>query len=492
MYKKNYPQMDLEFTKLIISKELIPSNLKDTKEVGMNFPKICPICGSKEIFKEDKVRNSSVMNLLKEKHKSILIPICKEHSRFKRKIFLYSLFFILTFVISIFLISESLEFPLNLIILAPVILCCYSLAILIVTGIILNGLINFEIFPEGYIISVKNDEWISKFKQINSCDELVIDEKSQDESYFFSILFLILNLALIIMGVFSISILFGLLLIIFGFIIIRIFGFMLIALIILVQVNKTPYSLHQVKINGPKISLFGGVILFLGVLNQLARYSDMWSGSKHIFDIRLSPLEISWIVALFLGVIALFGTFLALKEYKIGKYIILISGIVLIVGLFIPIGVSSYPNRLPCICPVYLVTTSFIFEPYLILIGGIITFYLGQYPDKDTKDSKELDSRSPKNPREIEILEKALKNCRHITIISIISGIILIILAIVIPWSGTYLEFINLLGIYLLILAGVIGYIYIKRPKRLSRIFVNARIQQEDQQELKQKDSREE
>lgn len=69
-------------------------------------------------------------------------------------------------------------------------------------------------------------------------------------------------------------------------------------------------------------------------------------------------------MALILGVI------LAIKNYKIGKYLLLLSGIIATVGIFIPIGYSFRLGYL-CRCPIYLVASSVYITPFLVLIGGI-------------------------------------------------------------------------------------------------------------------------
>ena len=57
-------------------------------------------------------------------------------------------------------------------------------------------------------------------------------------------------------------------------------------------------------------------------------------------------------------------------------------------------------------------------------------------------------------------------------------GIILIILAMAIPWSDL-LDY----SIILLITAGILSYIYIRKPERLLRIFVNLEIRRDEYRE---------
>ena len=86
------------------------------------------------------------------------------------------------------------------------------------------------------------------------------------------------------------------------------------------------------------------------------------------------PLLIEWIITLILGIFACSGAILSLKNHTIGKCLVLISGIIATVGVFIPIGMS-YKMKCKCATPVYLVAIAFYIEPYLVLIGGIVTFY---------------------------------------------------------------------------------------------------------------------
>ena len=126
---------------------------------------------------------------------------------------------------------------------------------------------------------------------------------------------------------------------------------------------------EQLKKAGPKISLLGGLALIITGLGQIPYWSNVLTYSFEYF-----PLLIEWIMTLIIGICACSGAILSLKNHTIGKYLVLISGIIATVGIFIPIGMS-YKMRCMCATPVYLVAIAFFIEPYLILIGGIVTFY---------------------------------------------------------------------------------------------------------------------
>jgi len=135
--------------------------------------------------------------------------------------------------------------------------------------------------------------------------------------------------------------------------------------------------------DGPKLGLLGGIFLIIAGLNELTCFeAHIYHSSFYFFPCwyQFDPnnptfllLFISGFMTLILGISACIGAILALKNYKIGNYVLLISGIISTAGIFIPIGYSGGLGYL-CMCPIYLVASSVYITPFLVLIGGIFTF----------------------------------------------------------------------------------------------------------------------
>jgi len=118
---------------------------------------------------------------------------------------------------------------------------------------------------------------------------------------------------------------------------------------------------------GPYISIIGGLALVMAGFAELT--CDFYFELGFIILLRIGAF-----MAIGLGMFACFGGYLALKDYKVGKYLILFCGIIAIIGSFIQVG-YAWDCPYLCICPVYLVATNYCIEPFIILSGGVITFY---------------------------------------------------------------------------------------------------------------------
>ena len=106
-----------------------------------------------------------------------------------------------------------------------------------------------------------------------------------------------------------------------------------------------------------------GAIATLQVL--LSTYGLTWA------DIGLDPslLTVNAILTLIWGLVGLIGAILAFTGKRIGVYLMLISGLIATVGMFIPLG-----TYILIIVPIAVNMNSSMFfvDPILILLGGIL------------------------------------------------------------------------------------------------------------------------
>lgn len=103
---------------------------------------------------------------------------------------------------------------------------------------------------------------------------------------------------------------------------------------------------------GPILILIGAsIVLFYGISRLIGTF---------LF------FQLTYILTFLWGLLALIGLFVGIKAKRIGSFICLIAGVLSTFGMYIPIG------TLYGFWPVYLSSSVFYFEPYLMLIGGII------------------------------------------------------------------------------------------------------------------------
>ncbi|MFW9822094.1 MAG: hypothetical protein ACFFE4_04120 [Candidatus Thorarchaeota archaeon] len=109
-------------------------------------------------------------------------------------------------------------------------------------------------------------------------------------------------------------------------------------------------------LTGPALALVGSILLLIGGI----------LGSS-LPDIQLLManfpiLYVTFVLPIILGAVGTVGTILTIIDKKNCKYIILVIGLVAVIGLFIPI-LTLYP----------LVMSFLYIDPFLILIGGILS-----------------------------------------------------------------------------------------------------------------------
>ena len=131
----------------------------------------------------------------------------------------------------------------------------------------------------------------------------------------------------------------------------------------------------MVKVVSPILGVIGATLLtiagFIGfgaiatLQVLLSTYGLTWA------DIGLDPslLTVNAILTLIWGLVGLIGAILAFTGKRIGVYLMLISGLIATVGMFIPLG-----TYILIIVPIAVNMNSSMFfvDPILILLGGIL------------------------------------------------------------------------------------------------------------------------
>ncbi|GAG89478.1 unnamed protein product [marine sediment metagenome] len=140
-------------------------------------------------------------------------------------------------------------------------------------------------------------------------------------------------------------------------------------------------SKWKIKI-GPILGLIGSVLLLIAAFGGFRAQSDL---EKTLTGLGLNWAAIGfdpWIMmtstllTLLLGVMGVLGTILVFNNKKSGAYLLLIAGCIAVLGMFIPIGSINY---LLTSIPVSLSYSLLLVEPFLMLIGGILTLALKAY-----------------------------------------------------------------------------------------------------------------
>jgi len=159
---------ELKFSRLIIFNEFISapkrSTIKETligskkREILIKPPKICPICGSKEIAGELMI-NEKIRGISRDNPTYLEVLVCKEHQKLK-KINLKMIFLILFSIFICFFIMIIIS-PFDSIIF--IVGFCTTLAYLIFNLIkyqedikLIEKFIIFEYFSERSVISIRN------------------------------------------------------------------------------------------------------------------------------------------------------------------------------------------------------------------------------------------------------------------------------------------------------------------------------------------------
>ena len=106
---------------------------------------------------------------------------------------------------------------------------------------------------------------------------------------------------------------------------------------------------------GPIIAIIGSMLLLIGGL--LAVTNPFIQIIMAVFP----TIALSFVMPIILGVLGLVGALMAATGRKVGNYVVIISGLVAVIGMFIPVF-FIFP----------LVMSLFYVDPILILIGGIL------------------------------------------------------------------------------------------------------------------------
>ena len=135
---------------------------------------------------------------------------------------------------------------------------------------------------------------------------------------------------------------------------------------------------------GPILGLIGGLILTVGglrIFSSIAQIEGLLVLMSMTWaDIGFNPvlLYLQMILTIVLGLLGLIGAILAFVGKKIGVYLMLISGLVATIGMFIPMG-TILIIVIPI--PVTLNSSLFFVDPILLLLGGIFGLLLKEEVD---------------------------------------------------------------------------------------------------------------
>ena len=165
------------FYKILIRRQIKNKNNSKDLIFNINCPRLCPICGSSEIAGVLKIKNIySKLSIFTK------INVCLEHLKLKKKEnlstkdWIYSINVLLSLIIfSTIAIITKIQFFLIFAFTLPIIF-----GILFIIPLVQNQIknkkikkfITFEVFSEGSIISVKNEDWLNTFKKNNQSEEI--------------------------------------------------------------------------------------------------------------------------------------------------------------------------------------------------------------------------------------------------------------------------------------------------------------------------------
>ena len=109
-------------------------------------------------------------------------------------------------------------------------------------------------------------------------------------------------------------------------------------------------------LTGPSVAILGSVLLLIGVIVGIS------IPEMQVVMALFPILYVTFILPIILGLIGIAGAVLTIINKPYGNYAIVIVGLIAVIGIFIPIFVT-FP-----------LVMSFIYiDPFLILIGGIVS-----------------------------------------------------------------------------------------------------------------------
>lgn len=135
---------------------------------------------------------------------------------------------------------------------------------------------------------------------------------------------------------------------------------------------------------GPILGLIGGLLLMvagLRVFSSIAQIEGLLAlGGLTWADVGFDPMlfYLQIIITIVWGLLGFIGALLAFVGKKIGVYLMLISGLVATIGMFIPMG-TILIIVIPI--PVTLNSSLFFVDPILLLLGGIFGLLLKEEVD---------------------------------------------------------------------------------------------------------------
>jgi len=113
---------------------------------------------------------------------------------------------------------------------------------------------------------------------------------------------------------------------------------------------------------GPGLGIIGGMMLLLASFIYISEYSLL----LHLFPLLIVPE----IVTPILAISSLLSSLLIISRKKIGKYLLLITGIIACITFLIPIQTLTVDSTSVNIT----ISGSFyLIDPFLVLIGGLIS-----------------------------------------------------------------------------------------------------------------------
>ena len=145
--------------------------------------------------------------------------------------------------------------------------------------------------------------------------------------------------------------------------------------------SDTKITQRIIKI-GPILGVISSVLLLIAGFRGFALQSEiedaLTAAGLTWAAIGFNPwiLMTRTILTMLFAAIGLFGTILVFNSKKLGAYLLLIVGCFAVLGMFIPIGTINF---LSTSIPVSLSYSLWFVEPFLMLIGGILTLALKAY-----------------------------------------------------------------------------------------------------------------
>lgn len=125
----------------------------------------------------------------------------------------------------------------------------------------------------------------------------------------------------------------------------------------------------------PVFGIIGAGLLLVAAINafgiQALRENYYFQLGYTWETIGFDPMffTVSAILTLILGLLGLIGALIGFLGKRIGVYLMLISGIIASIGMFIPIGTYEF---LSLEYTVFFNSYLFFVDPFLILLGGIL------------------------------------------------------------------------------------------------------------------------